>query len=344
MEALAVNRNIAPGSVFRPDLMQSFIEYVDVKEATLKGYMTRLRAFAAWLSTEGVEQPTRADIKAYKAYLEAQEYSAGTRAQYLQAVKVFFKWTASEGLYPNVADNVKTAKVRADNTKKEALTEEDVRAIVSTIERDTEAGKRDYALMLLCVTCGLRLIEVHRANVSDIETIRGQKVIYIQGKGRDEKDACKKVCPELAEALEDYLNSRKPGLKPLFTGTGRRANGQRLEVPSLSRIVKTRFKAAGYDSSKLTAHSLRHTSATVLFKSGADLYTVQQHQRHSDPKTTEIYIHAIDRERDQSEQIIYNRIFKDGAETAEQEAARLFSSLGEEQKEAALEYLRNLAK
>ena len=83
---------------------------------------------------------------------------------------------------------------------------------------------------------------------------------------------------------------------PLFSSTGNRANGCRLTEPSISRIIKNVFKAAGYDCDKLTAHSLRHTSNTLLF------------QAH--PKTTEIYLHAADRDNDRSEQQIYDRIFE----------------------------------
>jgi integrase/recombinase XerC len=116
-----------------------------------------------------------------------------------------------------------------------------------------------------------------------------------------------------------------------------------LEVPSFSRIIKTIFKEAGYDSNKLTAHSLRHTSNTLLFKSGADLYTVQQHARHSDPKTTEIYIHAVDREKDRSEQNIYNQIFRPGQKDTEEIASEMMQQLSEEDKLKALEFIRKLS-
>ena len=161
----------------------------------------------------------------------------------------------------------------------------------------------------------------------------------------DTKDAYIKLIPEVQEALQDYLQSRKHWKKtdPLFAGTGNRARGGRLEVPSFSRIIKTIFKEAGYDSNKLTAHSLRHTSNTLLFKSGADLYTVQQHARHSDPKTTEIYIHAVDREKDRSEQNIYNQIFRPGQKDTEEIASEMMQQLSEEDKLKALEFIRKLS-
>lgn len=329
---------------FGADLFERFINYTDVKETTLKGYTVCIRQFLKWMKENGVAHPQREDIKAYKKHLEEQPFTAGTKSQYLRVVKHFFKWTASEGLYPNVADNIKGAKVRQDNTKKEAFNEADIKVILDSIDRSTEAGKRDFAMILLSVTGGLRIIEMQRADIQDIATIKGQQVLYIQGKGRDEKDAYVKLIPEVQEAIQDYLQSRPPFRKtdPLFAGTGNRAKGGRLAEPSISRIIKAVFKNAGYDSKKLTAHSLRHTSNTLLFKSGADLYTVQQHARHSDPKTTEIYIHAVDREKDRSEQEIYNQIFRPNKKAATEAAAEALKGLSEEDQKKALEYILQL--
>lgn len=338
--------NIIPVSeggimAFNNSLFEQFINYTDVKETTIQGYLVCIRQFIKWMRANEIEQPQREDIKEYKKYLEIQNFTAGTKAQYLRAVKHFFKWTDSEGFYPNIADNIKGAKVKHDNTKKEAFAESDIKAILESIDRTTEAGKRDYAMILLSVTGGLRIIEMQRANIQDIQTIKGQRVLYIQGKGRDEKDEYTKLIPEVSEAIEDYLQIRPPYKKqdPLFAGTGNRARGARLSEPSISRIIKNVFKAAGYDCDKLTAHSLRHTSNTLLFKSGADLYTVQKHARHSDPKTTEIYIHSLDREKDRSEQAIYNQIFRPQQKNMEAIALEAFRSLSEADQARALEYI-----
>lgn len=331
---------------FSVDLFKRFIKYTDVKEITIKGYSVCIRQFIYWMQDNGITQPQREDIRAYKTYLDTQRFTAGTRAQYLRAVKHFFKWTASEGLYPDVAQNIKGAKVRADNTKKEAFNESDMKTIIESIDRTTEAGKRNYAMILLSVTGGLRIIELQRADIQDIATIKGQKVLYIQGKGRDEKDEYIKLIPEVSEAISDYLETRKPYKKndPLFTGTSNNGKGQRMAEPSISRIIKTVFRNAGYDSRKLTAHSLRHTSNTLLFKSGADLYTVQHHARHADPKTTEIYIHAVDREKDKSEQAIYNQIFRPDQADIVKEASETLQGLSLEDQIKALEFIKSLKK
>lgn len=343
-EVITTNNSSLQVQAFNANLFEKFIQYADVKDTTLNGYISHLKQFAKWMIENNIFQPERDDIKAYKKHLEEENYTAGTKAQYLRAVKQFFKWTSSEGLYPNIADNIKGAKVKQDNTKKEAFAESDIQHILDTIDTSNEAGKRDYTMILLSVTCGLRIIEMQRADIGDIQTIKGQRVLYIQGKGHDEKDDYKKLVPEVVESLEDYLNSRPPYKKndPLFIGTGNRGKGGRLAEPSISRIIKQRFKEAGFDCGKLTAHSLRHTSNTLLFKAGADLYTVQQHARHTDPKTTEIYIHALDKEKDQSEQKIYNQIFRPHEQTVEEQAVQILQELPSSLQVEALNFLKHL--
>jgi integrase/recombinase XerC len=323
-----------------------FVDDLQVKDSTLNGYKVCLRQFALWMGDNCITQPTRDDIKAYRRYLDTQDFTAGTKSQYLRAVRAFFRWAASEGLYENIADGIKGAKVRSDNTKKEAFSGEDAKIILDSIDRTDEKGKRDYAMILLSITGGLRIIELQRADIGDIKTLRGERVLYIQGKGHDEKDAYKKLFPEASDAIDEYLNARTAYKKndPLFASvsTNARQGGTRLTEPSISRMIKTRFKAAGYDSDKLTAHSLRHTANTLLFKSGADLYTVQRFARHADPKTTEIYLHSYNRDADHSEQIIYNEIFNPESPDILKQATDILCGLTYSDQLKALEYIKQL--
>ncbi|MBQ0066595.1 MAG: tyrosine-type recombinase/integrase [Phascolarctobacterium sp.] len=338
--------DLARVNSFSESLFYRFINYTDVKEITLKGYTTCLKQFFIWLKDNNITNPEREDIKNYKAYLDEQAFTAGTKAQYLRAVKHFFKWASSEGLYKNVADNIKGAKVKHDNSKKEAFTEADIKTILESIDQTTEEGKRNYLMILLSVTGGLRIIEMQRADIADLQTIKGQKVLYIQGKGRDEKDEYIKIVPELEKGFEEYFEMRNNPKKnePLFASTGNRARGGRLAEPSISRIIKNVFKESGFDCSKLTAHSLRHTSNTLLFKATNDLYKTQRHARHADPKTTEIYIHAVEREKDQSEQTIYNQIFTPGKEEpqATTNILDIIATLDTTKQLEALQYLQGL--
>lgn len=285
----------------RPDI----IAYKDYLAAEHKAIQLDNETPAGWkYRTDKAGKPVKVSCK------------PATVKQYLQSVKQFFSWTETEGLYPNIAANVKAPKVRTDTHKKDALTAAEVLTIEESIktrtleqlngisgeekdasgrlERTTEQGKRLYAMYLLAVNGGLRTIELHRAKVKDLETKGGQTWLYVYGKGHSEADQKKAIAPEVAEAIKDYLNTRadRPTKEsPLFVSTGNRSGGKPIATTTISTMLKRAMQAAGYDSERLTAHSLRHTAGTAVMEMTGNLYETQQYMRHANPATTEIYLH-----------------------------------------------------
>lgn len=314
-----------------------FLSKYEASIETQKGYRVALNNFSSFLKDRGIVEPLESDLEAYSTYLSKNFKSAGTQNRYMRVVKQLFTYLSTKGLYPNVALEAKKAKVRADNTKREAFNEEQIKDILNSIDTTSLEGKRDYAIILLTVTCGLRMCEISRADINDIETIGGHKVLYVQGKGHLEKDTKVKLIKEVEEAINDYLKvlyrfeNKIDKTRPLFVSLSNNGHRERLSVPSLSRIVSTIFKKAGYDSKKLTAHSLRHTSNTLLFKAGADLYQVQQHARHVDPRTTEIYLHMNAWETDRSEEQILNQILSPEKMNLLNEAVNMLHDLNAEE-------------
>lgn len=239
-----------------------------------------------------------------------------TIAQYLRIVCSFFKWAAANNLYPDIAANIHAPKVTHDTHRKEALEPAEVLQIENSIKEQAEArqqaaagsikdhagriqrtdeqGKRLYAMYLLAVNAGLRTVEISRANVKDLVKKRGQTILYIWGKGHTEPDQKKPIAPEVAAAIADYMKARtdKPtGSSPLFVSTGNRSRGKRIATTTISTMLKRAMQSAGFDSERLTAHSLRHTAGTAVQELTGDLYTTQKYMRHSNPATTEIYLH-----------------------------------------------------
>ena len=256
---------------------------------------------------------------------------ANTAKIYLQSVKQFFRWTERAGVYPNIADNIHAPKVNKDH-KKDALKPADVLAIEQSIKanaeakeaaatasvkdkagriaRSTEQGARLKAMYLLAVNNGLRVIELSRANIKDLETVNGQTYLYIWGKGHSEADQKKPIAPEVAKAIYDYLETRKDkktGNSPLFVATGNRSKGQRIASTTISTMLKKAMVQAGYNSDRLTAHSLRHTTAANVMQLTHDnIYKVQGYMRHASPATTEIY---LERETTAEDSIIARELY-----------------------------------
>ena len=325
-------------------LINDFVAYIDRGEKTTRTYLTNLRQFTKWLQETGTTEPTREDIIIYRNYL-AQNHKPNTVKQYLQSVRQFFNWTAAAGYYPNIAANIHAPKVKQDAHKKEALTPADVLTIEKSItagaearaaaaaekekdtagriDRATEQGKRLFAMYLLMVTAGLRCVEISRANIKDIESKNGNAVIYIHGKGHAEADQKKPIAPQVYNAIRDYLNSRADNHtanSPLFVATGNRSGGKRLAPTTISTMIKRAMQAAGYDSEKITAHSLRHTAGTAVMElTGDNLFITQQYMRHERPETTEIYLH---RETEQQEADIAQKLYNKYHETEQDDPRR----------------------
>jgi integrase/recombinase XerD len=302
-EALTTTQTIST------DLYSRFIAFIDAKPKTIETYTRALKQFFLYLSLNGISQPTRQDILAFRDELK-QTHKPTTVQSYITTVRLFFQWTAQEGFYKNIAEHVKGAKLDREH-KKDYLTSRQVKVILGKIERDTAQGLRDYAIMVLMITGGLRTIEVIRANIEDLRAAGDSTALYIQGKGKEEKTDYIKVVEPAEEALRAYLKAAgTPDQgQPLFISEANKNRGGRLTTRSISRIVKTRLQQAGFNSERLTAHSLRHTAGTLNLLNGGSLEETQQLLRHGNINTTMVYAHHLQRAKNNSEARIAKAIF-----------------------------------
>ena len=287
-------------------------------------------AYREWLLTEHPAialAPTAADGWEYRrdasGKVQRLTCKPTTAAAYLRSVSQFFRWTAANDLFPDIAANIHAPKLRNDHHRKDALEAADVMAIEKSIadqaaerieaakiaqkdhegreQRNAEQGARLKAMYLLAVTAGLRCIELSRARIKDFQTRAGQSYLMVWGKGHSEADQRKALAPEVATAIREYLNTRKDrptSNAPLFVSTGNRSGGKAIAPTTISTMLKRAMQAAGYDSERLTAHSLRHTAGTAAQIVTKDLFATQRYMRHSNPATTEIYLHVESEQQD----------------------------------------------
>lgn len=279
---------------------EEFLEQLDVSEKTRSTYR---RALHQWLTYLHEHQLTiaiasRDTVLAYKKHLQAEGKKPATINAYLTAVRRLYAWTEANGDKPNIAASIKGLK-KAATTAKDALTIDQAKALLADVpgQEATLEELRNHAIVTLCILRGLRTIEVARADIGDVRTINGQAVLYVQGKGYSDKSAFVILNQTCLEPINRYLEARQESdlEAPLFAGIGNKNQGGRLTTRTVSRIIKAAFAKHGINSARLTAHSTRHTAATMALLAGADLQETRDMLRHSSINTTMIYAHNIKR-------------------------------------------------
>lgn len=301
--------SIQPGAQISESLLDSFTRYLDASPQSVRTYSRAVKQFLRYLSLNGITQPVREDVIGFRESLK-ESHKPSTIQNYIIAVRLFFQWTETAGIYPNIAQHIKGAKISRSH-KKDYLTSGQLQNLLSQIDRNTEQGRRDFAITAMMITGGLRDIEISRANVEDLRSLGDNVVLYLQGKGRDERQDFVIVPAEVEKAIRASLADRKGinGKSPLFISLSNNSRGQRISTRSVSGTIKTALKRAGYDSDKLTAHSLRHSAVTLAVLGGNSVQDVQQFARHADISTTMVYFHEQDMAQNKCSNTIAEAIF-----------------------------------
>ena len=296
MEGIVKVEGYAPvvnQSVSIIEAVEAFLSECDIRANSKNVYRRGLLNFFRWVDSTGrtISELTRADILAFKETL-LQTHSNLTIAGYMVALRRFYEWTEGCKLYPNIARGIKSPK-RKNAYLKEHLRENQIAELL----KHFEGNARDYAIVNLLLRTGLRCIEVVRANIEDVTYKGSQRILKVWGKGRDEKDAFVVLTEKAYKPIKEYLDTRgSTTLKePLFVSASNRNLKGRLTTRTISKICKEGFRAIGIDGKEYTAHSLRHTTAVMLLKSGS-LSDVQSVLRHSSPATSQVYTKSIEEE------------------------------------------------
>ena len=209
--------------------------------------------------------------------------SSAARARKLSAIKSFYKYLTvrTKQLQDNPVIDLEYPKLRKSLPK--YLTLEQSAALLKAVSGQNE--KRDYAILMLFLNCGIRRSELVGLNLTDVYEDR----IRVVGKGNKERfvyfgSACRK-------AIDAYLLVRNEQVLSDNRALFGSRNGNRISVEAVHRLVKKAFLQAGLDSTQFSAHKLRHTAATMMLSGGVDVKTVQEVLGHENLNTTQIYTH-----------------------------------------------------
>ena len=209
--------------------------------------------------------------------------SASSRARKLSAIKSFYKYLTvrTKQLQENPVADLEYPKLRKSLPR--YLTMDQCASLLSSVSGTNE--KRDYAILMLFLNCGIRRSELVGLNVTDVYEDR----IRVVGKGNKERfvyfgTPCRK-------AIDAYMAERNKKVLTDNRALFGSRNGNRISVSAVHRLVEKALKQAGLDSTQFSAHKLRHTAATMMLSGGVDVKTVQEVLGHENLNTTQIYTH-----------------------------------------------------
>jgi site-specific recombinase XerD len=283
--------------------LQQRVEAQEISADTATGYKRGVMKFLAWLQSE---QPTPNAIRAWQAVLLKAGVRPASVNAWLAGLRSFFSWLAEIGEIPFNPTHAIKGATRKDTKKRhnrEALTDNEVRRLLKRPNRETAEGIRDYAMLTLMLYTAARGIELHRADLADLQTVNSKVVLYVQGKGHVEKDEMLVITSEAENAMRAWLSIRGKKAGALFISMSNRSKGERLSRRALRDIVKGYFDAAGVHGNKTTG-SLRHTAITSAIRHGAAAEKVKGMSRHASLDTLMLYYRETDRIDDPAEQYI----------------------------------------
>ncbi len=277
-------------------LVDAFLDYVAIERGlsanTRAAYAADLSRFTQFLVDKGVASMNAATREQITEYLLAQRQrglTARSVARHLAAVRMFCRFLYREKLVAvDVTQLVDTPKLwrRLPNT----LDSDDVDRLLAAPLTRTKLGLRDKALFEMMYATGLRVSEVARLKLNDVNREAG----FLRATGKGNKERIVPVGRSALDCLTRYLAESRPLLGKNATTRGEiflSSQGKGMSRKTIWQLVKKYAHVAGI-TKNLTPHTLRHSFASHLLQNGGDLRVIQEMLGHADISTTQIYTHV----------------------------------------------------
>lgn len=284
-----------------PDLNElkiEFLEYLELEKdrsaLTIRNYDHYLSRFLAW---SGAKRPMEIDaamVRSWRIYLNRFEDEKGRRMKrvtqdyYVIALRGFLKYLARHDIETLNGEKIELGK--AKQREVEFLELEEVGRLIAAVKGDKLEDLRDRAILELLFSTGLRVSELSRLNIENVNLKAGE--FAVRGKGDKLRVVFLSAGAKIS--VNEYLARRKDLSPALFVNLGRNHEPDRLTPRSVQRLVKKYAVRAGIVK-RITPHTLRHSFATDLLRNGADIRSVQAMLGHSSITTTQVYTHITNK-------------------------------------------------
>lgn len=253
------------------------------------------------ITIESIREITLEDLYLFMEYCEVVRGNSNiTRARKVATLKAFFKYLKNKRrlIEENPAEELETPKI----AKKTPIymNMEEATLFIDGINH-TSQSTRNYCIIMFFLNLGIRVSELCNLNITSIQGT----YVTISGKGNKERtvylnDACQKALKEYRQQMKHVYKGT--GDEPLFLSQ----KGTRLTRQTIAKIIRQVNNASGLRKDKLTPHKLRHTSATMMYKAGADIRSLQHILGHTSVATTQIYTHI---ENEELQHVLKNNPF-----------------------------------
>jgi integrase/recombinase XerC len=268
-----------------------FIAYLrnerNVSPHTGRGYLSDLEQLADFLGDMPFDRVDHTTLRTFMAHLMKLRVKKSSISRKLSAIRSFYKYLNRQGILTNNPARI-VSTPRREKRLPGVLTADDAQRLMEapgrTPDDDQSRGFRDRAVLETLYSTGIRASELIGMNREDIDV--HDRLIRIRGKGRKERVV--PVGHRALDAINVYLGKKKevPEASAVFTGP----SGKRLTARTVQRILENYRKKLGL-AQKASPHTLRHSFATHLLESGADLRAIQELLGHASLSTTQRYTH-----------------------------------------------------
>jgi len=279
------------------ELQKAFADYLRVErgysEHTLRNYLSDITIFFEYLREKNIdiseasmlERLEPVDIRGFLAS-RFKLNKASSNQRRLSAIKTLYKFMQKRGIISaNPAEIISSPKTEKSLPK--SISIDEVLALIHSIDGNEVLDLRDRAMVELMYSSGVRVSELVSINLSDIDLINA--TLRVIGKGG--KERILPIGSYAVQAIDEYLKRRGELLKTETEALFLNKNGGRITTRSVARIVKKYLYKCAINKN-VSPHVLRHSFATHLLGSGADIRFIQELLGHASLSTTQRYTSA----------------------------------------------------